>query len=298
MSTPFFSIIMPTYNRGAIIENSVNSVRNQVFTDWELLIIDDASTDDTESVVLAFSKLDPRIKLYRNLLNLKVSHSRNVGIRNARGKYLCFLDSDDLYHMNHLLNFYTIIIEGVNGMLCSDYRIIGKTSIIPIKNNLDNQTMSETKWLKVFLPNSPPVQTICIPNRDNLFFNENLNLTECYEFCARCGNLYQIIFTDEITVDLIVHDNNLSIHSDEIRLLDFYKNQYFEFKLMIKYDLFKSIRNTVEFEAKLTSLISNVMILGLKLKKQKYILKMFWEAFKWGPRVFTRVLKLFLLAAR
>ena len=104
MDNPYFSIIIPTYNRKRFLNKSISSVLNQSFNNFELIIIDDASTDDTKSTIEAFN--DPRIIYSRNATNQERCISRNNGIKLSKGKYLCFLDSDDWYKENHLLNFH------------------------------------------------------------------------------------------------------------------------------------------------------------------------------------------------
>ncbi len=89
------SIIMPAYNVSEFVFRSINSVLNQTFQDWELLIVDDCSTDDTVGVIQSF--VDKRIKLIVNTNNLGGAGSRNVAIAKACGRYLAFLDSDDVW---------------------------------------------------------------------------------------------------------------------------------------------------------------------------------------------------------
>ncbi|MFD1095227.1 glycosyltransferase family 2 protein [Salegentibacter chungangensis] len=100
---PFFSIIIPSYNRASFLGNTLNSVLLQEFEDWECLVVDDGSTDNTEEVVKAFK--DRRIRYFYKE-NEERSIARNFGISKALGKYICFLDSDDLYYKNHLQVLY------------------------------------------------------------------------------------------------------------------------------------------------------------------------------------------------
>jgi len=105
---PVFSVILPTYNRADMLPRAIRSVIGQSFQDWELIIIDDGSTDDTSAVVKEFS--DARITyLYQE--NAERSVARNRGIDYARGEYICFLDSDDFYLPGHLNDFYKKISE-------------------------------------------------------------------------------------------------------------------------------------------------------------------------------------------
>ena len=90
---PTVSVIVPTYNRADWLGNTLRSVLRQTFIDFELIVVDDGSTDDTESVVQSF----PRVQYVRLQENLGVSGARNTGLSRAVGRYICFLDSDDLW---------------------------------------------------------------------------------------------------------------------------------------------------------------------------------------------------------
>lgn len=99
MDKPYFSVITPTYNRADIIETTIQSVLSQDFANFEYIIVDDASTDNTESVVKSYKDL--RIRYFKKE-NGERGAARNFGISKARGSYVCYLDSDDIYYENHL----------------------------------------------------------------------------------------------------------------------------------------------------------------------------------------------------
>jgi glycosyltransferase involved in cell wall biosynthesis len=100
-----FSIILPTFNRVHRLEEVIKSIQNQTYSNWELLIIDDASTDGTENFIQPFLS-DSRIRYFKNETNQERCNSRNRGILEAQGDYICFLDSDDYHLPNHLQTFY------------------------------------------------------------------------------------------------------------------------------------------------------------------------------------------------
>jgi glycosyltransferase involved in cell wall biosynthesis len=104
----FFSIILPTYNRAHRIEKAIKSILEQSFSDWELIIVDDASIDDTEGVIQPYLS-DSRIRYIKNESNQERCVSRNTGIQNAKGEYICFLDSDDYHLPDHLERLYTFL---------------------------------------------------------------------------------------------------------------------------------------------------------------------------------------------
>lgn len=90
------SIIIPTFNRASSISNAIDSVLNQTYTEWELLIVDDGSTDNTEELILKYMIKCSKIKCIKKA-NGGSASARNTGIKNALGEYLAFLDSDDIW---------------------------------------------------------------------------------------------------------------------------------------------------------------------------------------------------------
>lgn len=96
------SIIMPAYNAEKTINTAIQSVIEQTFLNWELLIVDDCSTDKTKEIILEWIRRDQRIYLIENPRNMGVAQSRNQGVAHARGKWIAFLDSDDLWEANKL----------------------------------------------------------------------------------------------------------------------------------------------------------------------------------------------------
>lgn len=90
------SVIMPSYNTASYISDSIKSVLAQTYSNWELIIVDDCSTDNTDAIVAEFLS-DKRIRYYKNPYNSGAAQSRNRALREAKGRYIAFLDSDDLW---------------------------------------------------------------------------------------------------------------------------------------------------------------------------------------------------------
>jgi len=97
--SPLISIVLPTYNRGYTLSNALKSVIEQTYPHWELIVVDDGSTDDTKQVVASFN--DSRIK-YVYQENARQSAARNTGLTRASGDWICYLDSDDVFLPNYL----------------------------------------------------------------------------------------------------------------------------------------------------------------------------------------------------
>lgn len=102
MGNELVSIIMPTYKCGKFITESIKSVQGQTYNNWELIIVDDCSQDGTIQIVQELAGLDNRIHLYQNPNNSGAAVTRNVALKNAKGKWIAFLDSDDLWEPTKL----------------------------------------------------------------------------------------------------------------------------------------------------------------------------------------------------
>lgn len=142
--TPFFSVIIPTYNRAATISSAIRSVINQSFNNWELIVMDDGSTDSTKDVVDSF--LDNRIRYFWHE-NQERSASRNKGVYFSKGDWICFLDSDDEYQENHLEVLYKAISQNKE---CFIFRT-GSTCI-DNKGNVVKTKMKECNQLLCTYP--------------------------------------------------------------------------------------------------------------------------------------------------
>ena len=96
------SIITPSFNSSRFIDSCIDSVLNQDYKDWEMLIVDDCSQDNSREIILSYAKRDHRIKYFFLEKNIGAAEARNVAIRAAKGRYIAFLDSDDMWYFNKL----------------------------------------------------------------------------------------------------------------------------------------------------------------------------------------------------
>ena len=108
--TPRVSVVIPTYNREHTVERAIKSVLDQTYRNFELIVVDDASSDNTEIIVKKLAAEDKRIRYIRHENNLGVTSGRNTGIHHARGYYLTFLDDDDQM-LSHKLESETTILD-------------------------------------------------------------------------------------------------------------------------------------------------------------------------------------------
>ncbi len=134
----FFSIVIATYNREKTIVRALNSLINQTETDWEAIIVDDGSTDNTFLKIRELLEKNSNIK-YLKQGNRGAAASKNIGLQNAKGKFFTFLDSDDEYEPNHLESRKRILNENPGAeFLSGGLRIIGNP-FVPDRFNSSKQ---------------------------------------------------------------------------------------------------------------------------------------------------------------
>lgn len=128
---PKVSIVLPTYNGEKYIGGSIDSILCQDFEDWELIIVDDCSTDRTPGIVDSYAEKDKRIKVIHNKKNQKLPEALNIGFREAEGAYLTWTSDDNQYRPNAISAMYGKLIENEEiKMVCADMKIIGMTGEI------------------------------------------------------------------------------------------------------------------------------------------------------------------------
>ena len=96
------SIITPAYNAEKYIKDTIASVIAQTYTNWEMIIVDDSSNDNTNEIIKEYQQKEKKIRLITLLKNQGVANARNIAIQNARGRYIAFLDSDDIWEKEKL----------------------------------------------------------------------------------------------------------------------------------------------------------------------------------------------------
>ena len=137
INTPLVSVIMPAYNASDYIQEAINSIIAQTFTDWELIIIDDGSTDTTAEIVAQNINKEHRIKYFYQQ-NEKQSKARNLGISHAHGTYIAFLDADDISLSERFAKQVAFLEANHDVVVCGSwFSIIGSDRIIKLPEHHD-----------------------------------------------------------------------------------------------------------------------------------------------------------------
>jgi teichuronic acid biosynthesis glycosyltransferase TuaG len=141
---PSVSVVMPAYNAAGYIEAAIASVMKQTFTDWELLVINDCSTDDTPAIVERHHRADSRIRLITLPRNMGApAGPRNIGIQTAQGRWIAFLDSDDLWHPDKL-RIQLLALERTGAGFCSTQMVDFRSGEMP---QLRTASPDQIEWI-------------------------------------------------------------------------------------------------------------------------------------------------------
>lgn len=201
---PLVSVIMPAFNAGHLIRESIDSIRQQTYKNWELWITNDASTDDTQKIVEDYLA-DERIHLINFSQNCGLAAARNAGIEKSNGEYIAFLDSDDLWlpeKLDRQVNFHLRYPE--IGLSFTDFNIFDKSVEYSRPNNLCNHKMLDEPAIDVtniFYKNTLGILTVMV-KKDILdqvgYFDPDFRSVEDHDLWIRIAKVgYKFAYIDE-----------------------------------------------------------------------------------------------------
>lgn len=233
---PKFSIIIPLYNKETHILKTLECIFKQSYTDYEIIIVNDGSTDNSYSIV---SKIKhPKVKLY-NRENHGVSDTRNFAMQRAKGEYLAFLDADDIWKSNHLKTLDNLIIKYPNcGLYATNYmfdygNFKVKTKFPTLPNNDDWDGIIVDYFSASMLFRIAWTSSVVIPKKTfiNLGgFNSLINHGEDVEYWSKIALNYQIAFSKKITSFYILNCRSRlsNINLNKRKMMNFEKFKIFE----------------------------------------------------------------------
>lgn len=216
---PLISIIVPVYNAENTLYRCVDSILQQTFTDWELLLIDDGSKDSSGDICDEYARKDSRIRVFHKE-NGGVSSARNLGLDNAKGEWITFVDSDDFLNLEALLNMTSVI--GNSDLVLSSIREYDKVSYKDyIVSNITTKNVEETaKWLDMLnyfivliTPYSKLLKTSII-NNHNLRFD--------IRFCSGEDSLFlyqYLYYVERVSCMDSISYNYMDVKGLSIKLL-------------------------------------------------------------------------------
>jgi glycosyltransferase involved in cell wall biosynthesis len=197
---PKVSVILPTYNRAHIIEKAIQSVLKQTYQDFEIIIIDDGSKDDTEKIIRGFQEKDNRIKYIRFEENKGAAAARNAGINMSKGEYITFQDSDDEWVIDKLEKQMKVIETSSENIVvyCGFWRIDGdEKTYIPDINISNREGNIHKELLKRNFIGTPSI-LLLKKNLEKIgMFDENLSRLQDWDLAIRLSKYYNFKLIDE-----------------------------------------------------------------------------------------------------
>lgn len=215
METPKISIIVPIYNAEKYLIPCLNSILKQTYSNFELLLIDDGSTDKSRLICDNYAQLDNRIKIFHKK-NTGVSATRNLGIKNTIGDWVCFVDSDDTLESNYLQVFVNLLSKYEADCYITSCKIISKekvsskvleesffnkTNIYKSIIKLREKTLLGVPWNKMFRVN--------IIKKYNIYFDESISSYEDEIFVLQYFKYSKAIYTSPIQTYNYYYSNNM-----------------------------------------------------------------------------------------
>lgn len=211
---PYFSVIIPLYNKENFIENTIKSVLNQSFTDFELIVVDDCSTDRSLNIVKEI--INNKIRIINHDLNSGLSSSRNTGITNSRGNYIAFLDADDLWKETFLEEILNLINEFPEAKLfATNYEEVYSEKIILKPDNYGTKITKITLIYNYFdislnqplyCPSSFCVEKIVFKNVG--CYDEQITFGEDVDFNIRANSKFKLAYSNKALVSYLCFSEN------------------------------------------------------------------------------------------
>jgi len=243
---PLVSVIIPAYNAVAFISDAIESVLGQTYKNFEIIVIDDGSTDSTPRLL---SKYKPTIKIF-SINHSGPASARNVGIRNSSGKYIAFLDADDLWEKDKLLK--QIMYMEKNSDLgfsytyaicfsdCDGKKIYSKE----LRCNLEGNVFQNLFWSNFIVNSTVMVKRICLEKVGLLDESKDIIGSEDYDLWLRLSREYKLGLIPEILTEYRIHNKNL-IGNSYNKAFNIHKRIYKKF-----YEEFKDTKERIGLNLK------------------------------------------------
>ena len=211
-NTPTVSVIIPTYNRSVLLPRSIRSVLNQTFQDFELIVVDDGSTDNTEEVVRGFE--DKRIRYIQHEENKGGSAARNTGVKVAQGEYIALLDDDDewlpeklerqINKFQELSSDFGVVYSGFSFVYEKSGEVV--SSHVPaFRGNVYDRIIKSC----ILGGSTPLIKKFCFQKAG--LFDESLPSCQDWDICIRISKYYNFDFVPDALMRHYAHGTQISV---------------------------------------------------------------------------------------
>lgn len=211
---PFFTVIIPLYNKEKYISEAIESILNQTFTDFEVLIVNDCSTD--KSMEIASKFVSEKVQIIPHEKNSGLAATRNTGIKKAKSNYVTFLDADDLWKPNFLEKIYNLIQHFPEARIFgTNYEEIWDKTIKSPHNNSDSLPENFVGYVNFFQINLKQGiynhGSVCLHKEvyENVgFYDENIQLSQDLDFNIRANYHYKLAYDNSVQMSYFMQTEN------------------------------------------------------------------------------------------
>lgn len=267
MSTsPLISIVLPVYNGAKYLEFAIHGVLQQTYQNFELIIVNDCSTDSTLSIAESFQKQDSRIRIINNKINLKLPSSLNAGFDSAKGDLFTWTSDDNIHHPNFLEELLKQLTNHKADLVYSDVNIINQDGELKFHNKMGSPE-------ELVYHNSIGASFLYKRNVHEILggYNSNLFLIEDYDFWLRAKiQNFSFFYFPVALYDYRVHDSSLSSTQKSMPVLVKYR-----------YSMLSKTQNTSR-ELRFKS-VTNLLFNGRKYLSKSQLIRLLWMSFKIKP---------------
>jgi len=267
---PYFSIVTPVYNRASILHETIDTVLAQEFGEFELILVDDKSTDDSLKVLKEYEARDPRIRVVEHDVNKGRCIARNSGMALAKADWICFLDSDDFFYPNHLSTLKMMIEENPDFKAFATEQTWDKQ---PKQYNKKRHYGEKVVFtFDDFIDSNPisPNQLCVHKDVDLRWVNERLAISEDWLYHRQLALRTPILKYNILTTDVRIHDER-SLDTADVDTFIGWNLHATEKFFELEPDLPKKYRNTIS---------SFIHLLAANIYLQHRKKKSAWKQFK------------------
>lgn len=212
MNNPFITIFMAVYNVEDFLEDSLESILNQTYKNFEFLIVNDASTDTSSEILQRYEKKDKRIRIIDNKINKGIPYTRNIGLIEAKGKYIAIMDSDDIALPNRIEK--QVLFMGNNleiDVVGTDYAILGRKFKRKVRNRCTTPEEIKIKFLFNCAIHNPTAmlrkETL---DTNKLKYNLDFFVAQDYDLFARLSKIGKIAILPEVLYKYRIGHSNIT----------------------------------------------------------------------------------------
>lgn len=216
IKAPKISVLLPVYNGGEYLQTAIDSILNQTFSDFEFIIINDASTDDSEKVIL--SNTDSRIVYIKNEQNLGLIKTLNKGLDLCKGEYIARMDQDDIANPTRFEKQNTVLDHNLEIGVCGTWFTFFGTRENTVVKHPEYHEQIKIATLGYCAIGHPTVM-LRKTALQNLRYDEDYQAVEDYEFWSRLVRITQFYNIQESLLDYRFHDTNISVKENDRQII-------------------------------------------------------------------------------